>query len=143
MRALCLLLAACGAVPDPTLDEDFEAIASGFARAGGGDLRELLGDVTYVVDDEACAQRAEETGRKVGGFYKHELRLVRMVSRDTAREWGVNAYYRTAFAHELGHALGLAHADEGLMTPAYPFNCEDREGACLAEALRYAAQQEM
>lgn len=136
MKICCwfiLSLVACGPVQrDEALLDDFEAINAGYRALAGRDLPATFG---FRVDDAKIEDRRKQMKKGVAASYFEFENEVVMPSK---KWWEAHYHlrvYRSSFAHEIGHAMGLEHSETGLMMERGDPACVDREGECLFIAL--------
>ena len=157
MRALLLLaactLTACGTGPmlrvsyvDPVLRADFEHVQNELnARLGmvavATNASDPLGWRITQNTERVKAYNREQNERAVAFCDYSTTQIFVMDPRDSSGVVGqqntgvVKSFLRATIAHELGHAMGLSHADHGIMKP-FNRECVDKEAECLATALR-------
>lgn len=143
IRAMALLfVTACGTAPeyhpravDPIYADTFYVLASDVNDAlGYGCLARDpdRGTGEIVADNRRVAEAGELLGAAIAGFADVTTKTVVMREADP-RVFPSAAMLMT---HEVGHMLGLDHADTGLMSPHGDATCIGREAACLVLALQ-------
>lgn len=135
---LLSLLSACGPpTGDPELLWLLENLEDAYYRASGFTERLHVSPcITLLVDNARVEAAATDIPKsRVVGFYDPSSREVVLTSREWRTKFAGHNSYENTLAHELGHAMGLAHSATGLMREDGDPACNGKEGACLYAAL--------
>jgi hypothetical protein len=152
-----LLLASCAAEEEVDTRPKFNPglidlpLRAGFDRIAA-DINQALNYTAVEYRDDSSAAVVMSNDPKIlegwtVGLWSHAAETVYIMGDRLERE-RYSAYGNTfltedtrllILAHEIGHALGLRHADHGIMTPnalqADQGSCYTRIGECIREAL--------
>lgn len=122
---------------DVTWKPIYTQLQSDLKALGDDILRDGPDGLAIVVDGPLAAMN------NARGIYQPEHKRIVLMPLETWVDYGDKQIYLTApfamvvLAHEVGHAMGLAHSATGLMSvkDADLTQCIDRAAECLIEAL--------
>lgn len=136
---LALLLSACRN-DAAKLSAELDAIEADYNETEGGkDFPRTK--FVIVVDDSAVETRQVHLGQPTAMYYDSATQVITVPTHTWFEQQGYpDEWYLMSLAHEMGHAMGLTHASQGLMSPNGDLTCIGREGACLYEAMAFAGK---